>query len=102
MQNTIPTGPVITWPFDNESYLQSLNVTDISGDSFPHKIENIYLLAVLVVSQPSPDVANLKPITNKRTLYSLESPAPFILAALYYNAYIIKNKKIVILPIDYI
>jgi hypothetical protein len=49
MQNTIPTGPVITWPFENESYLQSLNVTDISGDNHPRGAENIYWLVVLVV-----------------------------------------------------
>lgn len=45
---SIPVGPTIAWLCENESYLTSLDFSDLYGDSAPHGSENIYFLAALV------------------------------------------------------
>jgi hypothetical protein len=84
---TIPVGPVIAWLFENESYLQSLNFTDVYGDSAPHGTENIYLLAALVVYQSiyqtNPDLENFTiPSAATQIRPEIANNLPAIVAAI--------------------
>ncbi|MFT6202396.1 MAG: hypothetical protein ACJAZJ_001598, partial [Candidatus Endobugula sp.] len=84
---TIPVGPVIAWLLENEPYLQSLNFTDVYGDSAPHGTENIYLLAALVayhaIYQTPPDLANFTIPSDATQIRSeVANNLPSIIAAI--------------------